>query len=118
MKIRLLVSLALVACVPALAFAEQSSATRYEGNELGVQICRAVVNDDVAKLRMLLRSYRQTVSYGYMFKLDKSGVAKDFTCNNMNLEQFSLHVGAQKVAAHFAGDTGAEQSQLAASGSR
>ncbi len=87
----------------------------YSGNKLAAQICRAVVNDDVGRLRMLLRSYRQTVPHGYMFQLDNEGVAQDFTCNNLDLQQFSNQVGAQRVSSFFSGDSGGVQSQVAAS---
>jgi hypothetical protein len=112
MKHRILVSLALVACAPALVVAEQSADVHYSGDRLATQVCRAVVDDDVARLRMLLRSYRQSLTHGYMFQVDKDGIARDFSCNNLNLQQFSDQVGAQKVSGYFAGDSA--QSQVAA----
>lgn len=116
MNIRILTSLAVLAAAPSLVLAEPAGAARYSGNALASQICKAVVDDDPAKLRMLLRSYRQSVAHGYRFDLSTpGGIAQDFTCNNYDLQQFSARVGAQKVTAYFAGDAAAVQSQVAAS---
>jgi hypothetical protein len=116
MKIRKLVVPALLACAPALVSAEQAGEVRVAGERTASQVCKAVMTDDVTKLRMLLRSYRQTLSYGYMFSANHGDLAQDFTCNSQDLRHFSSQIGAQKVSAYFSRDDVAEQSQLAAAG--
>jgi hypothetical protein len=115
MKYRMLFLIGLTLAAPAMVSAEQSSGVHYTGNRLATKICKAVVDDDVPRLRMLLRSYRQTLPHGYMFSVDKTGVARDFSCNNLDLQAFSNLVGSQKVAGYFAGNSANAESQVAAS---
>jgi len=115
-NIKILASMALVACVSQVAFADQSGNVNYSGNAIAKRVCKAVVQDDVDKLRVLLRSYKQSVAFGYRFGPSARGLSRDFTCNDMDLEQFSYRIGAQKVSGYFAGEAEAAQSQLASTG--
>lgn len=114
MKISGMVLVVSVACLPGLAAADELATVGYSGNGLGRQVCKAVVQDDIAKLKRVLRSYQNTLAYGYTQSRDRREVARDFTCNGMGLEAFSDSIGARNVSGYFAGDSTMAKEQLAA----
>ncbi len=113
MKISKVVILAVTMCLPGLALAAEPANFKYAGNALAKQVCKAVVRDDVDRLKQVLRSYQNTLAYGYTYDLGGREIARDFTCNNMDLQEFSYHVGAHRVSGYFANDTGVPKEQVA-----
>lgn len=113
MKLNKLVIASLMTCLPALSQAENPVNYRVVGSGLAVQVCRAIVKDDVEGLLVALRSYGQTVVHRYGRNLP-SGVSKDFTCNNMELSEFADSIGAQKVSSFFVDKAVDSHEQVAA----
>lgn len=113
MKVTLI---ALLANLPTLALAEEAKKFRYTGDPVGIQICKAVVNDDVPKLRLALRTYKQSLANSYSCKLSGRDLPRHFTCNGMDAQEISHLVGALNFAGFFAHTGQAPGAQLAAAG--
>lgn len=95
--------------------AKQSGNFRYVGDNLAKQVCTAVVNDDVRKLRLVLLTYKQSLAHRYTVDTAGRKVLRDFKCNGMDVEEFSQQVGATKVASFITGAGQASDAQVAAS---
>jgi hypothetical protein len=107
MKLLKFVLIALIAFSSSFCLAENSANYRYAGNTIGKEVCRAIVNDDVNALRRALHSYRQTLVYAYSFNNPASrALAGGFTCNDMDLQDFSNSVGAQRTFGFLSVDAG------------
>jgi hypothetical protein len=108
---------AVIAFSSTFCFAGNPANYRYSGNNMGKQVCRAIVNDDVKSLRRALHSYRQTLVFGYSFD-NPSGraLAGSFTCNNMELRQFSQAIGAREALGFLNTGTGFVEEQIVSSG--
>lgn len=74
---------------------------RIKGDLSAIQVCRAIVDNDVEKLHMLLRDEKMTVAYGYRQDFSSDGVARNFTCNDMDLAEFSYKIGADLVSSYL-----------------
>lgn len=108
--------LAALVSLPAWSLAGEAGDFRYTGNNLARQVCKAVVDDDVPKLRLALRTYKQSLAHSYTFDLDGRDLARDFTCNGMDVQEFSQQVGALTVAGFLNGTSQPSDAQVAASG--
>jgi hypothetical protein len=97
--------------------ARQSGNIRYVGSNLAKQICKAVMNDDVSRLKLVLRDYKQSLSHSYTFDPAGRELSRDFTCNDMDVDEFSRHVGASKVASFISGTGQIPDTQVAVTGS-
>jgi hypothetical protein len=97
--------------------ARQSGNFRYVGNNLAKQICKAVMNDDVSQLKRVLHDYQQSLSHRYMFDLAGRELSRDFTCNDMDVDEFSRRVGASKVASFISGTGQTPDTHVAVTGS-
>lgn len=95
--------------------ARQSGNFRYVGNNLAKQVCKAIAEDDVSKLRRALRAHQRGLVRNYSFDTSGRQVSRDFTCNGMEVQVFSEHVGASKVASFFSAGQ-MPDAQVAASG--
>jgi hypothetical protein len=113
MKIKRIVLMSVMVCLPGMALADGATNVRFVGNSTGKQVCKAVAQDDVKKLRRALRSYQGTLTHAYTQDRDGRDVARDFNCNNMDLQAFADSIGSQKVAGYIAGDAGADKTQVA-----
>ena len=90
-----------IICMARVALAETpvgEEQIRIKGDLSAIQVCRAILDNDVAKLHLLLRDEKLTVVYGYQQDLTSDGVARNFTCNDMDLAEFSYKVGADLVS--------------------
>jgi hypothetical protein len=96
--------------------AKQPGNISYVGDNLAKQVCTAVVNDNVRKLRLALLTYKQSLAHRYTFDTAGRQVLRDFTCNGMDVQSFSQQVGATKVASFISGAVQAPDAQVAASG--
>jgi hypothetical protein len=102
MKSMRIIVMALVAFSPGLVLADNAVKFKYAGDPVGKQVCRAIVRDDVKQFQKVLRSYRKTLVYRYSFN-DPAGraLAGSFTCNDMELREFSYSVGAEQVLGYL-----------------
>lgn len=116
MKINRILLFSVMVSLPGLALAEGAENFRYSGNSQARQICKAVVQDDVKVLRRTLRSYQTSLVSHYSKETSGREVARDFTCNGMDLQVFAERVGARQVVGFIAGDAGTDKTQLAAAG--
>jgi hypothetical protein len=116
MKIKRIVLISVMAGLPGLALADEATNVRFAGSSQGKQVCKAVVQDDVKMLKRALRSYQSSLVFRYAHDNSGRDVARDFTCNNMDLWTFAGSMGAQRVAGYIAGDAGADEAQLAVAG--
>jgi hypothetical protein len=116
MTIKQIFLIALTALIPQYSMADTTIEYKFSGDVLARQVCKAVANDDVNKLKHLLRSYRNSLPHGYSFNLASEGLARDFLCNDMALQEFSSNVGAQQVSRFFMNENAGLKDQVADSG--
>ncbi len=113
MKSMRIILMALVAFSPGLVLADNAVNVKYAGNAVGKQVCRAIVRDDVKKLQKVLQSYRNTLIYAYSFHdMASRALAGSFTCNDMELRDFSDSVGAEQVLGYLTTAHGRVEEQV------
>lgn len=115
-SIKLTIIAALV-CLPGWAFADEAGSFKYTGSNRAKQVCKAAADDDVPKLRLVLRTYRQSLAHSHAFDLDGRELARDFSCNGMDVQVFFRQVGALKVAGFLEEPGQPGDAQVADSGS-
>ena len=99
MKTRKLVLIVSSVLLPQMALADNVGNYKYDGDSTARQICKAIVLDDAKKLKRLLHSYRSSRVNSY--HVSTREMSQDFSCNEMDLDQFSYYMGAQKVSSYL-----------------
>ena len=105
MKIQQLVFTAIAAGLPGLAMASGGgdvTQVKYVGDNSAKGVCRAIVEDDAEQLQHQLGMQKREMTYGYQYTLLSNEVAGSFTCNDMELLDFSASVGARDVSSYLA----------------
>jgi hypothetical protein len=109
--------LAIIASSSSFCLAENSANYRYAGSTTSKEVCRAIVNDDVKGLQRALRLHRQTLVYAYSFRdLASRAIAGSFTCNGLELRDFSYNVGSQKALGFLSTGSGVVEEQVVFTG--
>jgi len=116
MKHTILMAAGICVAMTSAAVAESSSATQkysYTGDRTAARACRAVVRNDVSRLRRALLDIRNNSVSGYRYRITSPEIAGAVTCNGMGLDEFSQQVGSYHVAAFLATGSGPSLEMLA-----
>jgi len=73
----------------------------YRGDRSAAQLCRAVVNDDVASLEFHLKRVKDDALASYRFDTTSDAIVGSVTCNGMELLTFADEIGARNISGYL-----------------
>ena len=74
---------------------------KYIGPSSAIGVCEAVIENDADRLRHELNAQRRRMLFGYSHRLRSHEIAGSFTCNDMELLDFSVSIGADDITRYL-----------------